>query len=381
MNQTQKILSELLKAALFGQPAQLPDEVDWNVLMEEAKAQTVLPLVAAALPKEQAPLWEIAAAQSKAHFMRALYEQTKAVALLQREKIPFVILKGSAAAVYYPTPSLRTTWDVDLLVAEGYFEKAFAVFEENGYSFKECYEDERDYTFLKGGVVFELHKHYSDIGHDIESYLQKGIDNAETLTLYGNAFPVLPKAENGLVLLDHIRHHLLGGLGIRQIIDFMMFVHSVSDDKTFEEEFLPLLETAGLGTFARVITKMCKRQFGLPTPAAWCESADDKTCDELLERLFLKGNFGRKDPYEYRPMKSFSMSVKEEGLFRALQKAGLANSKACREHKILRPFAWLYQLLRYFGRGIAALFHGEKLGRDIEAGKDEADFFGRLGIY
>lgn len=379
MNKTQEILCRLIASALFGHPAELPEQVDWSAVLEEAKAQTVVSLVAPALPEETAKEWEAAISQNKAHFMRALYEQNALVKLFEGAKIPFVIPKGTVAAIYYPTPSCRTMGDVDLLVANGYFEKAFALLQENGYVFRQSYENERDYAFTKGGVVFELHKKYSDADHDIEAYLQKGIGDAETLTLYGNSFPALPKAENGLVLLDHIRHHLLGGLGIRQIIDFMMFVHATPEEE-FTKTCLPLYEANRLDRLARVVIKLCKRYFGLPTLAAWCESADDKTCEELAERLFAKGNFGRKDPYEYRPMQSFAKSAKEDGLFRTLQKAGLANSKACREHKFLRPFAWLYQLFRYLGRGIAALFRGEKLGRDLKSGKDEADFFKRLGI-
>ena len=259
MNQTQEILSSLLRSALFGHPAELPGEVDWSAILEEAKAQTVVPLVASVLPKEQSFAWENASSQTKAHFMRVLYEQSRVVSLLQRADIPFVVIKGSAAAIYYPVPSLRTMGDVDLLVADGFFDQAFACLKENGYAFKECYEDERDYTFLKGGVVFELHKHYSDANHDIESYLQQGIAHAETLTIYGNNFPALPKAENGLVLLDHIRHHLLGGLGLRQILDFMMFICSEPDETRFASEYLPLYEQAGLGTLAKVIAKMCKQ--------------------------------------------------------------------------------------------------------------------------
>ena len=72
--------------------------------------------------------------------------------------------------------------------------------------------------------------------------------------------------------------------------------------------------------------------------------------------------------------------MKQHGFFRTLQRAGVANCKAFQKHKILRPFAWLYQLFRYIGRGIAALFRKEKLTDDISAGKEKADFFKRLGI-
>ena len=380
MNKTETTLAELIKSALFGLPANFDGDVDFNEVLKEAEAQTVVSLVQNAVPKDTAEIWHLSSAQVKAYFIRAIYEQTKLVALLNGANIPFVIIKGTAAAIYYPTPSDRTMGDIDLLVPEEFFDDAFSLLENSGYKFRQDYGDGRDYCFTKGGVVFELHRRYSDEGHDIEQILKDGIKRAETLTVYGNSFPALPKAENGLVLLDHIRHHIFGGLGLRQIIDFMMFVNSEPDDKKFESEFLPLFESAGLGTLAKVIVKTCKRYFGLPVAAAWCETADDRTCDELLETVFLSGNFGRKNPYVYRPMQSFTMSVKKQGFFRTLQRAGVANCKAFQKHRILRPFAWLYQLCRYFKRGVAALFKREKLISDLSEGNRKADFYKRLGI-
>ena len=379
MNQTELALCQLIKASLFHLPASFDDDLDWNAVLKEAQAQTIVSLVVPAVPEEQAQAWQIPVYQSKAHFMRALYEQTKLVELLSGANIPFVILKGTAAAVYYPDPSARTMGDIDFLVPEEFFDAAFSLLKQNEYQFEEDYGDGRDYTFSKDKVLFELHRKYSDEGHNIEPLLQDGIRRAETPSLYGNAFPALPKPENGLVLLDHIRHHLFGGLGLRQILDFMMFVFSEPDDAKFESEYLPLFEANGLGTLAKVIAKMCKQYFGLPG-AAWCENADDKTCAELWETVFAGGNFGRKNPYEYRPMESFTMEVKKQGFFKTLQRAGVANCKAFQKHKWLRPFAWLYQLFRLFGRGIAALFRGKALAKDLSSGKEKADFYKRLGI-
>ncbi|MBR0277536.1 MAG: nucleotidyltransferase family protein [Clostridia bacterium] len=380
MDKNEAALLELIKMSLFDLPPHFPEGVDWQKVLDEAKAQTVAALVARAVPKEFSAAWEICAAQSQAHFMRILYEQTKLVELLQGGGIPFVILKGTAAAVYYPVPSIRTMGDIDLLVAEDRFEAAFSLLENSGYQFEYDFGDGRDYTFSKGGIVFELHRRYSDEKYDIEEYLINGIKNARTVTLYGNPFPALPEAENALVLLDHIRHHIWVGFGLRQIVDFMMWVSSVKDEKTFESEFLPLFEQAGLDTLARTITKMCKKYLGLPSNAAWCDSADDETCKELLETVLLSGNFGRKNPYEERPLQGLTMSIKRDGFFKTLQKAGVENCPAFKKYKFLRPFAWIYQAFRYIKKGIAALFHGDTFAGDISSGKEKADLYKKLGV-
>ena len=365
MDKNETALLELIKSSLFDLPPHFPEDTDWQNVLDEAKAQTVSALAARAVPKELSAVWEMSAAQSQAHFMRALYEQTKITELMYSKHIPFVIIKGTAAAVYYPNPSDRAMGDIDILVTEDNFDTAFSLLRENGYKFQLDYGDGRDYTFTKGGVLFELHRRYSDEKYDIEDILKSGIKNAKTVTVCGNAFPALPEAENALVLLDHIRHHLLGGLGLRQIIDFMMFVNSVNDEKAFETEFLPVFEKAGLDTLARIITKMCKMYLGLPKNAAWCKETDDETCKELLETVLSSGNFGKKTPYEYRPVQSLTMDFKKDGIFKTLQRAGIENCAVFKNNKFLRPFAWLYQAFRYIKRGIAVLFSGVTFSGDF----------------
>ena len=380
MDKNELALLELIKSSLFDIPPQLPENVEWEKVFEEAKAQTVVALVARAVPKEFSAMWEISAAQSEAHFMRAVYEQTRLSELMDKEGIPFVIIKGAAAAVCYPKPVARTMGDIDLLVPEESFGKAFSALEGNGYKFEHDMGDGRDYTFTKGEIEIELHRRYSDKEYDIDELLISGIKNARTLTIYGNPFRALPEAENALLLLDHIRHHLLGGLGLRQIIDFMMAVNSVNDEKRFEKEFLPLFEQAGLGTFVRVVTKMCGLYLGLEKNTAWCDGADDEACRMLMENVLLSGNFGRKNPYVERPLRSLTMSFKTDGFFKTLQKAGMETCPIFKKYRVLKPFAWIYQIFRYIKRGLAALFKGDTFKGDVSDGKERAEFYKRLGI-
>lgn len=380
INSNQTALLELLKSSLFNIEPRFPDDTDWEAVQNEAAAQTVAALALPAVPKAQSAAWQVAAAQSTAHYMRALFEQSNLVKLFGENGIPFVIIKGTAAAAYYPKPQLRTMGDIDFLVGENDFEAARALLEKNGYTYRLDYGDGRDYTYTKGGVVFELHHRYSDLEFNIEPILITGIKNAVTKTVSGHSFPALPDCENGLVLLDHIRHHLYGGLGLRQIIDWAAFASAILSDETYSSRFLPLLQNVGLVKFCETVTKMCKLYLGLPDSITWCDGADTATAVELLENVFKSGNFGRKNPYEYRPMQSLTSSFKEKGLFKTLQTAGVENFKICKENRFFRAFAWLFQLFRYIRRGFAALIRGENLKKDIETGREKTDFYNRLGL-
>lgn len=380
MNKAEAVLLQLIKASLFNIDTDFPDDVDWNAVMTEANEQKIIPLVIDCVPKSVKEVWLPYSTQIKAHFMRVLYEQKKALELLSSARIPCVILKGFAAAAYYPTPFERTMGDVDILIAENLFEQALQLFKSNDYKAVHDPIDGREAKLIHNDIAVELHLRYCDKEHDFEPLLQEGLKACQTFEIYGETFPILPKKENGLVLLDHIRHHLLGGLGLRQIIDFMMFVNSEPDTERFQREYLPVFEQNGLGTLVRAVTKVCVKYLGLPVSAAWCESVDDQTADQLLEYVLKCGNFGRKNPYEYRPISSFTMEVKKHGLFRTLQRAGVANCKVFQKHAVLRPFAWIYQSFRYFRKGIVALFKGEKLSEDVAEGKKKAEFFAKLGI-
>ena len=380
INVNQQALLEMLKASLFGTEPVFPEGVDWDAVLQEAKDQTVVALAAPAVPEEEAEKWRIPVAQNKMRFFQILDEQAKLVKLFQDAGIPMVIIKGFAAAMYYPEPILRTMGDIDFIVPPECFEDARSLMTDSEYEFVHDLGDDRDYAYRKGNVILELHHHYSDKEWDIDPLIMDGLAHPDMHSIYGKEFPALPAEINGLVLLDHARHHLFGGLGIRQIIDWMMFVHAFLADEAWESRFAPLARDAGLETFAITMTKMCKLWFGLPDAITWCDGADEATELQLLETVFDSGNFGRKTPYVYRPMENLSMSVRKQGFFRMLQSAGEANWKACQKHRVLRPFAWLYQLFRFAGRGIKALLRGERLAEDAAKGAERSDFYERLGL-
>ena len=139
IDKNQTALLELIKSALFGAEPHFPEDTDWNAVLQEATAQTVVALVSKAVPEPAAEEWKEPAAQSTAHYMRALFEQTNLIKLFTDHGISLVILKGAAAAMYYPKPQQRTMGDIDFLVPEKNFETAKTLLSENGYVFQEIH--------------------------------------------------------------------------------------------------------------------------------------------------------------------------------------------------------------------------------------------------
>ena len=354
---TQVYLLELLKASLFDINPVIPVDANWDEIYSIAKGHCIIPLVASCVPEEHRNKWLEVSYQNKAHYMQMLYEQAFLDRLFKSNGIPYVILKGTAAGIYYPTPTLRTYGDIDIYVSDFSHESARKLLDNNGYLL--LARNERHFEYEKNGWDIELHSRFSsDSYNDIEDMLLYGLNNAIEYKIGDFSFPGLPKYENGLVLLGHIyKHFCTSGIGLRQVIDWMMFVHSELDDSAWEHYFRSLAVNAGLEKLAITVTYMCKKWLGLPNLITWCNSADEHVAEQMLIRVLEDGNFNR----ERASFDIVKRSFNRRGKFKYLQRAGLENWSLSKKYKFLRNFAWLYQLFRYAGQGFVGLFTGKKV--------------------
>ena len=365
IDRNEELLLRLLRAALNEErlsatdlsepsnPPTPPETPDWDAILQEARAQTVLGLIAEAVPDEVAAAPRTEALRLKAKFMRILHGQTELVSLFRGAGIPLVILKGMAAAVYYPKPHTRAMGDVDFLVPQEPAEwpgdrQPDRASDSAGPADRQPpappAEAPRHVQYAKGGVEYELHHHFSSFGLDLEPILLQGFERAVTRGIAGREFPTLPNPENALALLAHIRQHLLeSGLGLRQIIDWMQCLKNLSAEETARLQ--AYARQTGLDTLAGAINRICNRYLG--TAFSWTADVDPMTVEALLEHLFERGNFGRK----------LGLSIREQGLFPYFQSMGLLHWEAARKHAFLRPFAWMHTVCRYGKKGTRLLFH------------------------
>ena len=397
LENTQIIILELLKLSIFNTQTFVIDFVDWSFLIQESQFQTVVGLINPVI-KEYAEdhdvpnldQWTDISDQLQAYFVWSLQTQSELVKVFADNDIPMVILKGNAAAVYYPVPQYRTMGDIDFLVPKDRYVEAQDLMSKSGYQIEYGvdHDESRHIGYTKNGVLFEMHQSFSSYGVDIEPELEYGLMHPDTGTIAGVSFPMLSPLENGLVLLMHIRQHLLEevySLGLRQIIDWMMYVNRYSGSElesgeVWDDAFMSLAQKYGLDNLAITVTYTCKTWIGLPNYPVWCEKADHATAEELLEMIMASGNFGNKLGKDNRDIKEGVILYKHEGFFKRLQNRGLANWKAAQKHRVLRPFAWIYQGFRVMGLGIKALFIGKNGIKQINAGNRKSDLLKRLGV-
>lgn len=382
MSIEEKTLLELLKQSQFVSSGTINyDDVDIDVLYDEASIQTVLGLIATEIPPEFInEKWHQAQFRQKANYIRYCNAEDELVHVLDKEHIPFVILKGNAAAVSYNDPTCRSMGDIDFIVPKELFEKTRKILLENGYLLeKEAEYYTRHISFSKNGYCFELHRCFSHEDINIEEFISNGIKNRLTIEVFDHIFPILPKIPNGLVLLDHMRNHLKNALGLRQVVDWMMYVYRNLDDDFWNNEFGPIVIDLGMDTLAKTATRMCQIYLGLPDTITWCKDADENTCQQLMNCILVSGNFGRKNG-QGKAVESVSLNVRKKGFFRFLQTVGERNWLLYQKHHWLKPFCWCYQLIRYTKKGFKSGRTKTQLKEDLERSNERYELLKKLGI-
>lgn len=380
MNNTEQVICNLIAASLSGRKPDLPDVVDWDDVFHEAQQQAVSGIVISAAPaeiqkKRKGDFYQIVAVST-----RNLFEQNQLVSLFEDVGLPIVIIKGFAAAMYYPDPMLRSMGDIDFIVPRDQLDRAFELMQQNGYVVIHQQEgaQARHIEFEKNGMTFELHHRFSFYDLDIEKVLTDGMSRMESGTVKDSAFPMLPPLANGLVLLAHMRHHLKTGLGLRQVIDWMMYCDKELSDAFWEQEFKLAAENAGLDTLAITATRMCQLYLGLSEDLTWCSGASEELCSRLLKSLFSSGDFGKKKGRGW-PIEAVRARIKREGLFVCLQRAGEHNWKLYRKHRWLKPLCPAYQIFRYAWRTLRTGI-GTKVFSVMDSSDKNVELLKDLGI-
>ncbi|MCR4702513.1 MAG: nucleotidyltransferase family protein [Saccharofermentans sp.] len=380
MKPEEQVLLSLLKKSQFGIDDNIKwDSVDMDALYNEASLQSVLSPVASYIPVEFSnSKWIEAQYRQKASYIRYCHAQDELKSILDDSGISFVILKGNASAISYKEPSLRMMGDIDLLMPQDLYSKTKKIMSDKGYIVGE--DNGRHCHFRKNGQEFEVHHHFSHFEEiDIENFVINGLNSREIVSVDNHEFPILPKLANGLVLLDHFRRHLESAVGLRHVVDWMMYVYRNLDDDFWFSHFKQVVEEKGMDKLAITITRMCQIYIGLPMTITWCSSADESLCEQLMSCILSSGNFGRKNEKGHA-VEAVSTNLRKIGLFRWLQHAGEHNWKVYHKHHWLKPFCWFYQIFRYAKQGFKTGRNKKQLKGDLDRSKERYELLKKLGI-
>ena len=364
---------------------------DWEEIVIELKHQAVLGVASLVLEKKSSiglPVEQQNYVVKKRRETVMLYTQMAAVQkeICQRFKdqgITVAVMKGMAAACYYPNPMLRAMGDIDLIVKPDEYKAGIQVLQEAGFV-QVSKSNSYHVAARRNDIIVELHNApggtYKDIhGNFVRDFILSGLDAVEIGVAGKDCFPILPWKQNGLELLWHIRQHLHNGLGLRQIIDWMMFVDQCLDDCAYTE-YEQALRKSGLLNLAKVVTKMCQKYLGLRQEGiSWSREADEQLCDDLMDYIMEQGNFGEKR-HDDKAAKIMSGYSNVGMMFRELQRRGLEKWPAVKKYYFLKPIAWSYALKESVKSVGKKGIHFSSVIRDYKIARRRKKMFGRLYI-
>ena len=361
-------LFDVIKLALWGNGSAIANQDIFNEMKLHAIA--ALPascLHSLGLSPELEGEWKRLILQHITFNTQCCYEQSRLPI-----SVPYVILKGTSAAKYYPYPLYRAMGDIDIMTKREDFDTACRELVRGGYRIIKDIDKEINLT--KGGISIDLHRQFASLNNlDYVKFLDDLI--LENI----NPTHVLPDPVNGLVLLNHINQHLEGGLGLRHIIDWMMFVDKCLPDEKWPE-FYDFVKKIELVNLAIVCTRMCEVYLGLPH-RQWCSDADSVLCEQLMNYVMACGNFGNKKTSDTDiSVGVFTHTSSLKAGFRLLQRQGTVNWKAAKENELLRHFAWIYQLFRYALRGLRRDHAFSRIKAEYAAAKKKRAMFDALGV-
>ena len=380
MNLTWEVICHSINASLLNGEFTPLSDVDWADVFDQTKRQGITGVVYHSigkyLPASLDAEWNHYNLKRLSHSVRLIHEQHDLCTLLY--DIPFIILKGTASAVYYPSPLQRTMGDIDFIVEPCFFEEAKLRLINAGYAIIDE-ENPRHIELSRNGISLEMHHHFGHDALNIDQFISRCYEQLDVGIIQNTSFPMLPRLENGLVLLAHLRQHLFTGIGLRQVLDWMMFVKSTVDDIYWEKVFRPEVRNLGLEKLAITASRLCQLYFGLDKAFVWCSLADEAVCHHLMESFIESGNFGHING-RGKNVEATVINLRREGIFAYLQKAGEYNWQAYHRHPSLKPFAWMYQIGRYARQGFSAGRSAGTIKEDIQRSKDRYDLIKELDL-
>ena len=321
----------LLRAGLWNEvPAREPfaSGTDWASLYRLAYAQTVVPLVTDGinrLPREQLPAEPETLDPFLGDMMATAQRNRQLDAFIPKlfgalAGIPVVLVKGQSLAVDYPDPERRQPGDIDLLLPPSAYEAAKAVLLP-----KATEVEEEAAGILHQGMFFrsvevEIHGSISmlmsrKLDRKLASLLEEQFDGRTfpTVSLGGAEIPVPEANFNALYIFVHfLQHYWAGGVGLRQLIDWMTFV-SVHKRDIHPVILETRLQDLGLLGVWKVFTGFAQEYLGCPAEKLPLAAAPDSAKNARIWQYIRRcGNFGKnvdrtrkEEPYLVRKVHSF----------------------------------------------------------------------------
>ena len=313
MNKSEKAFLDLMTAGLWGtkveEEAFGDDDIDWERVVELARQQTVVGVVGEAmskLPRGVMPrplylqvLKEVMDIEEENRRMNAIIPVL--FRTLDQLQVRSWLLKGQGVAQHYENPLRRQSGDIDVFfpnlsdyerTREDFLRhlKAEDVHNDNDTTKTLEFDYKGIYIELHGSIVAELNR----LTNRCFPAFLKECALLPTEKWSGAAVPPV-RFDVVFVFMHTVRHYFGGGIGLRQVCDWMRLLHTERkriDVIQLEED----LKKTGLYRLWQAFGCMAVMYLGCPAESMpFYDEKYSKHGKRLLSYILESGNFGYYD--------------------------------------------------------------------------------------
>lgn len=209
-------------------------------------------------------------------YEQIMFETENLQNIFEKEKIPYMFLKGACIRKYYPEPWLRTSCDVDILIKKDMRNKIVALLDKNGYK-KESFDIHNVLLIAPSDLHIELHFSIKENMKEADKILQRAWEYSN-LTEDGKCMYHFDNEYFMFYLFAHAAAHFLsGGCGLKPFVDLYILEKNISYDS---DKLNMLLEKGKIRVFADKMRELAYH---------WFENGELTDVTQKMEEYVLIG--------------------------------------------------------------------------------------------
>lgn len=356
--ETGKRLCDLLAEALHEMPFHITESKEEQKKIQElAQQHKVLSLLYEAW--EEDSFVQQISRQTVQQSYHLLFLSHYVIQVLKEHGIEAVLLKGSAAAQFYPVPELRKSGDVDLLLKnEKQVKAAWECLKEQGFTKEKgqeachhiaCVSPEHICVELHSSMVEPFDNARSN--QILKRQQEEFFLHIKEEPLMGLKLPVLQKPYLAYHLLLHmLQDFLRAGFGVRLLCDWVAFWEQGCSREEILT-FLRLVRESRVEGFAIAMTAVCVRYLGLAPESVWfwqtpIQEMQKEQTEALMDEIIEAQEFGASDHSRMVTLRGNHLS----DYIREFHHQTMLTYKKAGRFPILYPLLWICMFFGFLHR-------------------------------
>lgn len=352
----------LLKDARLNQISK-PIRLDYSKLYELSNQHQISALIFNQIysfddfPVEIKQIWKRDAIKINAFQTRKTMKILHLCKQFSKQNLKVLIVKGLICRSLYPQPDNRQSNDEDLYVQKEEFEIVTEILLKNNFTIVSKSDDVTTFIDPISGLSIELHTALFSLESkaygNYQRYFDQAFDECIVHRIDGVEVYSLEYTQHLLFLILHfVKHFFHGGVGIRQVIDIVMYSEAYGD-KVDWNRLYDILKVLNIYVLIVNLFAMAHDQLEFDyTKIRVPEGIDKSDYQDLFDDIMDAGIFGQSSSERIHSatitlntisdgktsvLKSIFPSLKEmQGKYKYLNK-----------YPVLLPFAYLSRIVNY----------------------------------